>query len=227
VGAPELDGKEEDWFKFTLPDDGIVDYVQFALTNVGESLKPWFEVVGEDGQSLFEHPSSVPTAGGSIGYNLSTRAQGQSYYIRVGGWYSSDYGPYTLNIAMQGANDQYEPNDTEETAYELDTLTSAGELAIDGTIIYGGELDWYSFTITDEQPFSIHVSDIEFESKLYVRQVDGGTYTYTVNNTNDYSLSTDDMVGYVEPVGSGTYYVRMGPLYDDRKGDYTMTIKYD
>lgn len=228
VGAPELDGKEEDWFKFTLPNDGIVDYIQFTLNNVGETLKPRFEVFREDGQSVFKHPSSVPTAGGSIGYKLATRAQGQSYYIRVGGWYSSDYGPYTLNIVMQDANDEYEPNDAEETAHDLGTLESGGEIELGGTIILGGEQDWYSFTLTDAQPFSIHISDIGFWSRLYVRQDGaGGGYTYKVDHTNGYSLSTDDTEGYVVPEADGTYYVRMAPPHNNEKGDYTMTINYD
>ncbi len=214
--------EEVDWFKFTTENDGIWDYVQFDITDVADDLEVRMTVYNVDGNEIFAVNSG--TKGANLRHTLAT--QGGTYYVKISSrWSDVGDGYYTLDIANLHANDDFEPNDTRNTSYDLGSLPVSN---IQGTVIWtDGDEDWYMFESQNDNPFIVKITDVGDELQVNLRVEDGPGNSHTINSGSsgaDVQLSTDDMT-YITPEGGGIYYVRVQGRYGSHRGDYTLSIE--
>lgn len=102
----------------------------------------------------------------------------------------SGYGNYRLTIENAKLNDQYEPNETIETAADLGSLPVTN---INGRITNHAEEDWYTFDNQDSTSLVIQVTGLsmDFSAEVTVYneyQVEKG-YSYSANKGASILLS--------------------------------------
>ncbi len=217
-----VSGDEEDWFKVTTENDGIWDYVQFDVTDVDDDLEVRFAVFNIDGNEVFAVNSG--DRGANLRHTLATR--GGVYYIRVTSrWGSVGNGEYTLGVQNLDANDQYEPNDSRNEAYDLGLLPISD---INGMIIWTpGDEDWFKFQTDSDDPFTITVSDVGDDLQVNLRIEDEPGNSHTINSGSqgaDVVISSDNMT-YISPESGKTFYVRVQGRFNGHRGPYTLSIQ--
>lgn len=231
VGAAEGEGAEWDYFRFTTKNDGNWDQVRFFVNNQGDSMRARMRLYREDGSEVFMHPAEhqgVADRGANIGYTLATR--GGTFTLALWGSYST-YGPYALTIENLDLVDPYEPNDTQDQAFDLDTLGTLPFVVEDGYIVVGtadGDADWFKFTLPADGHFTVSVTDPDetLQVGLRIRDESGNQYSGSGQTGMPYSLDTSDTGVFGTPAAGETYYVRVhGFQRTGSYGGYTLTIE--
>lgn len=214
---------EEDWFKFTTENDGVWDYVKFDLTDVCSSFRARMRIYNENGKEIGS--VTAETNGQSLGYTLATN--GGTYYVRIFRYTGTvESGEYTLNIANLDANDDYAPNDTRETAYNLGTLPQIG---LEGKIILGGEEDWYEFTTINDNPIVVNLTSVGENLRASIRLTDGTTASNFTTGSSGSDIIDYQFSGIGSPsqaIEEGkTYYFRVSGYLNSNRGEYTLSIE--
>lgn len=226
VGASSrVGGIEEDWFKFTTENDGLWDRVLFALSDVGEGLRPRMTLYEDDGSTVvFTHPSQAPDPGSSQSANLGT--PGGTYFLRIDNHWST-YGPYTLSIENLDLIDDFEPNDSRGEAHDLGALPLSAPIE---AIIAAGEssrdADWFSFTTPNTDNFTVSISDPGERLRVYIRiedQAGNGYHGGASGKGVEYALETSNPNSPIN-LNSERFYVRVTGYNSGDWGEYTLTI---
>ncbi|MBS3771722.1 MAG: hypothetical protein V5A59_07365 [Bacteroidales bacterium] len=226
-----VSGDEQDWFKFTTENERIWDYVQFDVTDVAEDMEINLAVYNSEGEEVFSKHTSTPGANLT---EVKLPTSGGTYYVEVKDRWEEDSesGDYTLDIANLDANDEYEFNDTRDDVYDLGTTSI---LDIQGAIIYtdedNGDLDWYMFESTSNEPFTLSFTDLDEDLEVYFEIEDESGNDYSTSNSPgaDLNVSSDDMRD-IEAKDGGIYYLKVrghwgGGIFGGDRGDYTLSIE--
>ncbi len=229
---------DDDWFKIT-PSHGsdTYDKVLISITDVSADLMIHLELYNADGVSLATHGTT--TKGQNLIYTVAT--PGVAFYIRLSGWdgYINDHrsnGSYSLTVSNMGANDEYAPNHTINTAKPLEYGGS-----YNGVIVSRYEDDYYKFTnptpgVWNSYTFTLtNISDDLFvliriygadKSVLHSKGATtaGADLSYTfVSKDNEFYIQVLGWDGYVnDHKSSGSY--TLTPVYngnDDYEPDDT------
>ena len=205
--------------------------MEFNITEVGESLRPTLRVQDADFNDLMNSQSA--NRGANLQVNVAT--QGDSHYFRVSQFYNTgDAGAYTIRVSAMDLVDEYEPNDTRATAYDLGVLPQNN---INGTIVYSvysdtdgysGDLDWYSFTAEKDGDIRVEISEIDENLRIgiYVYHHSSGTYLggITADNPGQTGQLTIENAEAGVEYSVGLYGVRPFGSTIGTWGSYTMTI---
>jgi len=205
-----------DWYVFTTDNNQQWDWVQFSITEVS-GFRAELTVYDEQGNQVFRTYGA--NEGSNLTYLLAT--EGGTYYAEIESYYSSDLGTYSFSVANLDTNDAYEPNETRDDAYELDTLPM---VPIMGRILSGNEKDWYTFTSENMQEwdwllfsFTDVSSDIRIEFTIYDQNGD------ELVNTSSTGEGAD--VSRLMPTTGGTFYAMVESYYSGDTGSYTLSIQ--
>ena len=223
VNGVIVSSEEEDWYKFKTENDVIFDYVQFDITDVADGLEASLSLYNADGNDIFSVNSGAK--GANLRHTLVT--PGGIFYARVTSYWSDPgTGEYKLEIKNLHANDEYEPNDTRSTAYDLGTLPVSD---INGMIVWTtGDEDWFKFKTTSSDPFTISITDVGEELQVNLRIEDEPGNSHTVNSGNkgaDLIISSNDMT-YISPDNDKTIYIRIQGRYSNHRGAYKFSVTH-
>lgn len=205
---------EKDFYSFTMTHESY-DRLDVTLVNGGEELELEVTLYDTQGNQL---ESKSSQSGADLSFSYSCLAG--TYIIEVASLYESAKGSYTLSLENASANDEYEPNESSDDSYQISSLPAT---AFEGVIVDGSEYDWYQFstsntTIMDYVDIAITNGDSEFEPEitLYDDQMDRLHNTHASTPGSNISLSM--------LTRGGTYYLKLGSLYESSTGSYTMSI---
>ena len=182
-------GFDEDFYRFTLAQDGIL------LLTGGKELNMLWNASRQLRYS-FGDQGAVKLQAGE--YILSIRALGETF-------------EYTLSIGY--GEDAVTGNHSEETAYDLGTIT--GNYSLEGLLGVAdengnNETDVYKFTLTETQVVRLSVGNLHLRFNWtgdylydgysdFVGELQAGTYCIFVNGSGKYSLGIE----FAENVISG------------------------
>ena len=201
-----LQEEDEDWFTFTLGEPRIVtidfseerNYPSFEKTLYDKNFKPY-----ED----------------RYWTSLTTALEPGTYYIRA---YTEDEfftggTSYSLSVHSEPVPDTlYEPNDSFNQATEI-TLPFQGDF-----FIYGGDEDWFTFSVLKEKLVTLSRKNDSGEYSL-----SGKIYRNDGEQIHNFSLTSLYADSFVLP--PGTYRVSLTPptpedYYSERGFSYPLAI---
>ncbi|MDP2236051.1 MAG: T9SS type A sorting domain-containing protein [Bacteroidales bacterium] len=195
---------DEDWFKITTPEEGVLKVVSSGIT-LNDFYITLYDV---NGTTLFVSANVYPL--GDVDSVFKTNIQAGTYYLRVYP-FGSNTGGYTITNSFTAAllpNDA-EPNNTFENAqvFPLNSQTT-GRLNYVLQGVFDSE-DWFKITTPEEGTLKI-ISHSPDNNDYYIRLVDvNGITTFATSNV--YPLGELDSV-YKTNLQAGTYYVRVFPF---------------
>ncbi len=179
-----------DWFIFTLTSDQQVNVYTSGSTNT-------YGILYDSAGTRLEQDSSD---GFGSNFGILRSLSAGTYYVRVSGEGSSATGSYTLHIEPIAAASVSIP------------YTSSGQ-----SISSGGDVDWFSFTLTSPQYVDIDTS--------------GSTDTYgDLYDSAGTLLASTDSGGsgsnfrIIRLLSAGTYHVRVSGEGSSTTGSYTLRI---
>ena len=205
---------DSDWYKFTVTHD-TYDVITIETQNLSEELELLLELFDADGNSII---SQGGENGANININLSAPAG--TYYVKISSRYEQNSGEYKLKVANSNANDDYEPNETSDTAAELGTLPVS---ALEGTLVSPYEKDWYKFTTENSGVWDILSIDITNNSDEL--ELLAELYDIDLNKEEQVEGSNGANVSITYPTKGGSFYLLLKSLYEGNKGNYTLTIE--
>ena len=116
--------------------------------------------------------------------------------------------------------DDYEPNDSRATAYDLGLVS--GVATLNGNLHVTSDADWYKFSIADEGESThyvkmtyLHASGFDLDIELY-----DGSGTYLAQSQKTTGVETISLSG----LAAGDYYVCVYNYYDSKVGTYSLEI---
>ena len=225
------------WFKFdTDPEyDGAWDRVEVRVSDVGGSgVRISLLVQDSEGENRIN--STAPNDGANITRDYAT--PGGTYYVRVTNYWQSGTGPYTLTVRNLDMVDEYEPNDTFETAYDLGTLPATD---INATIVtmsynyvngeYSGDFDWYKFETISENDLVVSFTNVSDTLRVGFRLYDDNRSPIT-DPFQYYNLGQSVQITFddgIPPAGTVMYLKVFGSIQSSThatpsRGDYTLSI---
>lgn len=205
---------DEDWFKITTPEEGILKVVSTGITINDFYIK----LYDMDGTTILDNANVYPL--GDIDSVFKTNLQAGTYYLRAHP-HSSNTGSYTIANSFSSAllpNDA-EPNNSYETAqvFPVNSQTT-GRL----NYVLQGEFDsedWFKITTPEEGTLKVH-SHSPDNNDYYIRLVDvNGTTIFSTSNV--YPMGEIDSV-YKTNLQAGTYFVRVYP-FGGNHGSYYLS----
>lgn len=202
---------DEDWFKITIPQEGIL-----RIVAAGISINDFYiRLLDVDGSSVLATTNVYPL--GEIDSVQRTNLSAGTYYLRVYP-FSSSTGQYRITnkfIAALLPNDT-EPNNSYETAQllNLNAVTT-------GRINYGNvngfdTEDWYKVSIPEEGTLKF-ISTSPDNNDYYIRMYDvNGSTVFSTSNV--YPLGETDSVLRTN-LQAGIYYLLVYP-FGSNHGSY-------
>jgi hypothetical protein len=123
-------------------------------------------------------------------------------------------------------NDKYEPNNSRSQSYKLDSVPYLG---LEGVLINKDDIDWYRFSITDEDTSEIKLT---FEMKNMTEQlgIQGCLYGKTEVPKGCFKLykglDSDDLSSFGWKCTAGDYYffIKVDTSYEKDVGKYRLDI---
>ena len=206
---------DTDWFTFVPGNVNQYDVTLIEITNHSESLEVNVEILDKDGNHIDDYHSD---GGANLSINFSN--PGGTYYLKLTSYYGQTEGSYSLKVSDTHANDEFEPNDTRDDAYDLGTLPAIEK---QGVLVSTYEQDWYKFTTENNGVWDV-------------------VHFYFKNNTEDFELEMtifDSEGSQIEDIfgqggqnlefnlftKGGTFYIHVNSYYGQTQGSYTFTIE--
>ncbi len=164
-----------------------------------------------DGGQWFEYPADgvVVTTNGTVYFKAVDAAGNESELVSY----------EVTNIIPAGLVDAYGDNHSFDTAYDLGT-DDAIKSADDASVAVAGEVDYFSFTLTQEADVTLTTTggeDSSVDTVLYLY----GSDQYEIAYNDDYGASCFSSVA--ERLGPGTYYATVN-AYGDDTGKYSLLV---
>ena len=223
---------DADWYKFTLPSDGVVE-INFSHAIMASTDQCWrLYLLQNDGvTSYLGDCDTTVTKSWTFAANKASETIGGlgltagTYYIRIERVNDSDE-IYTLNVGFTATDyAEKESNQNHLLATEVE-LNQAYTGAISST----SERDWYVFTTDKDGYISVRfdhaVSESEAKWLIYIFHEDGTTY---ICDESNYWTSTNNDASFATPkvgVAKGTYKIMI--RYGNSLGEtpYKMTVNF-
>lgn len=217
-----------DWFAFTL-DEATTVAIDVDAENVGSALDAILGLFDAAGIRL----AYVNDAGGSYDPVIAMYLEPATYYVAVSGWCDSDFvgghtqeGTYLLRLTDAGPPppDFGEPNDTPVAATPVSLNYGNASLTIGE-----GDVDWFTFTLTESATVVIDVDAWTVGSPL---DAFAGLFDENLDRRAD-SDDVDGLDPYIQDwLIAGTYFVAISGTGDesfdgshDRVGVYHLMIE--
>ena len=220
IEAAIPDASDTDTFRFRTPPVHR-DRIRIAIENRSNSLKPWFRVLDNDKNQLFDIPGyDEPTAGANVERTLISGPD-TDYYLQIGK-FGNTTGQYAFRVEAMKRYDAYEPNDSARDATPIDP-----NVAIEANIMDAGDNDYYAFSTGDTAGRARIVVENLSESLIpWFRILDGTrNKVYEVPGYEEPSAGAD-LTRTLEVAANGTYYVHVGK-FEKTAGDYRLTVVLD
>jgi hypothetical protein len=219
LNASLVSNYEEDWYTFTTSNTNSWDRIEVLVENDSDDLELYFAVYDDDS-------NEICAVGGSNGEDLSSTltTKGGTFYILIQSRYGSNIGDYSLSIQNQDINDDNEPDDTFETAREINTFPSGniqGTIVTDAANDNGGDYEYFKVTLLNGKKVLWSVdpeaNDMELhfnvydQSMTYVGNYDGSE-GQTINGSVNNAGTTDtyfyiELGGYLGNTENGNYTI--------------------
>ena len=203
---------DDDWYKFTLTQDGRVN-IQFTHQDLTSSSSYWRLYVYDANGSNITGGSEVSFAvtGDGTTYNLPELGLAKgTYYIKITEASYVNTSTYTIKAGFTATSAaEKEPNASRAAATSL-TLNTAFR----GSIYSSYDDDWYKFTLTQDGRVNIQFTHQDLTSsssywRLYVYDTNGDNIT----GGSEVSFAvTGDGTTYNLPelgLAKGTYYIKI------------------
>ncbi|MDR0562626.1 MAG: PPC domain-containing protein [Spirochaetaceae bacterium] len=200
---------DEDWYYLAVPEDG-----GYLIVYTEGRMDTRITVYDEAGSMLADDDDS----GRGLNARASVQVSGGTVYIRVKE-VDGDRGSYTLysQVRTPGASDAFEPDNTAETAKEIQLGTSQQR-----TLTTADDTDWVKFTITEAGSYAIRTIAADGHLDTYIELYD----------ENQEYLDDDDDGGanydaYLRTeLQPGTYFILISTLDDDPLDNnaYTLSV---
>lgn len=218
-GSATVATTEVDYYSFTA---GTTGSYTISATTPSSSLDTVLGVFSATGQRLaynddISYPSNTDS---SLTLNLTA---GTRYYVGITNYASSSRGAYTWTIdgpstSTTPTDDAYENNDTQATAYNLGTLTSARTVS---SLVMADAADWFRFTTsaTGTASNSVSISFLNSQGNLQLALYNSaGTLISTSTGTgNSETVSLNGLA-------AGTYYVDVYGASGASNPSYSLTV---
>jgi len=204
--------------------------------NSGEIIVSWNPTFGADGYLLFYDddplfpefdpvPQGTPESGSDVGDSTSLTVSGlipdQLYYISVKAKNQhgeSDYAPAD-SVQARGAQDNYEP-DNDHT--QANPIVSGIAQAHD--IVPIGDVDWVTFTLSQQSEVIIETSGPEGDSRLYLYD-SSLTFIEDDDDGGPGLFSRIERLENKDPLSAGTYFVKVDEYGNDEEiPSYSLTL---
>lgn len=206
---------DQDWFKVTIPEEGVLKFISHGITNNDYYLN----LYDVDGVTNLMWIEVYPLGENDSVYQLNFQAG--TYFLQV-----TPYGSYTGTYSVTNKfipallpNDD-EPNNTSQQAREFDlNSTTTGRL----NYVYDGNYDnsdWFMLTTSEEgilkikstspdmNDYYIELFDVDGETSLMWMEV------YPINETDSVFRTN---------LQAGTYYLNIRPYSAGNRGSYYVT----
>ena len=198
---------DADWYKADIPEEGGM------LTVYSEGrLDTYIELYDAEGTMLAENDDS----GSGLNARISLQVSGGTVYICVRE-VDGDRGAYTLYTYMRepGRSDDYEPDNSIETAGEIQIGTSQ-----ERTFTAADDSDWVKFTVTESGGYEIRTIAADQVLDTYIELYDeNGEYL------DDDDDSGDNYDAYLKvQLDPGTYFIKIFTLDDDPLDNNAYTL---
>ncbi|NJN88118.1 MAG: hypothetical protein HC881_19770, partial [Leptolyngbyaceae cyanobacterium SL_7_1] len=210
---------DEDWFQFRTIAPGTSDSaVQIDFLHVNGDID--MQLVDASGRVI----AASESANDSERLSLSGLAAGD-YYVRIYGFNGASNPSYRLTVTppldpASLAPDRFEPNDSQATATDLNTLSGTTQFN-NLTIHQSNNEDWFQFTLAVNTSAQ-HDAKIEFNHQLgdldlQLYNQDGILLNGSYGRGNTESLSLDGLI-------AGTYFLRAYGYGGATHPNYSLTI---
>ncbi|MBN2510042.1 MAG: hypothetical protein JXB03_07190, partial [Spirochaetales bacterium] len=197
---------DEDWFVLQMENNEAL-----RLFTTG-SLDTFMSVFDEGGSLVAENDDMGDDTNSSVTVSSS---QGSTLLVKITG-YDGSTGNYTLNIEpSQPVYDQWEPNNTRDTALQLDP----GGQDIETAFTSAGDNDWFYFTVSGTEASYIELStsgDHDTQATLY----DDAMNQIGYNDDGDEDYNT--RLGVL--INEGTYYLEITEI-NNAQGPYGLHLR--
>ena len=209
-----------DWLKVTVPDDGKI---VFTVTNgFANTSNIFLEVYDAAGVNYF----SQYTGGGTVLTYAKPDIRKGVYYIRIKGFYNSEYSQYMVNLAFTSTNGtDAESNNTAVLSKMIPGYTTrSGNIGYNGFGTNTDTVDWHKV-----QSWGVGQMNLTFQK---VANPDGGkpamNYKF-YSNPNAAPLYNFDLVNDTTSVNytlaAGVYYIKLTQL-TNTYGGYKIIADY-
>jgi hypothetical protein len=189
---------DEDWYKIDVTAEDMRIYINSTLTHSNGNIN--IELYAPDGTTKLAFSTSLTD---DENIDCIVEAPG-TYYIKV---YAFTYIGNTYDLIWSGderpPDDNYEENDTWDTAFSLDKNTLLTSTNGPGRVY---DDDWYSINVTsDASAFIINTTFTHTNSNIDIElySTDGTTLLQRASSSND-----NELMAY-NASSPGTYYVRV------------------
>jgi len=191
---------DEDFFKFNIAEKGIL-YIK--MYEVPQGLRPSIKIYDDKGRMF-------SMKGGSANENivLETEFDKQGlYYLLVRDWYGniSSLNSYSLNFNFINMQDEYEPNDSIETARLIDF-----GMTYLATVAPKADADFYKISIPDAGKVTIHLKDMPSNIRPYMKLYMESGQVVDIKG----SVSGKDVAMELEVANPSNYYFQVYDRYN-------------
>lgn len=212
---------DSNWYKITLPNSGFIS-LKFAHDYINETGSFWRTYLYDDDQQeivSYSYDGKETTyTGANIGLSAGV------YYLKVcRGSYGHSAIDYRFQINYESSNEwETELNNEYKNADILKVNTR-----INGSLMNGGDVDWYRLTIDKTGYISlefkhdyIESSDDFWRAYIYDSEQQELTNYYFQGNKTSYAKGK---IG----LAAGTYYIKIGKnSYYEADCDYSLKINF-
>jgi len=224
---------EDDWYTVSNAGSDRWDRFEMRITNVSPDLAAGYFIYDDAQNEIFADNSALSgfTTGADQIYTFESKST--AFFFRVCGWNNVMHSPngssgsYAFEVLDLNANDDYEPDDTLESAREVGVAgISDYQADYSGTVVVtaandnGGDYEWFKVYADASTSIVFSVdpegTDTEMHFNLYnsvgayLQKLDGDpgqTLNFTYNNTG----------------GADFFYIELGAFVRDT-GNYTITF---
>lgn len=209
-----------DWLKVTVPDDGKIVFT--ATNGFANTSNIYLEVYDATGVNYFNQY----TGGGSVLTYTKPNIRKGIYYIRVRGYYTSEYSQYLLNLTFTSTNGtDAESNNTAATSKMIAGYTTrSGNIGYNGFGTNTDTVDWHKIGTWGVGPVNL-----TFQK---VANPDGGKPSINYkfySDPNGAPLYNFDLVNDTTAVSytlaAGVYYIKLTQL-TNTYGGYKIVADY-
>lgn len=214
--------RDVDWFRVNLTagQTYIIDQIGDPSSSA-PLVDPYFRGVYNASGTLISGTTNDDYGLGLDSHVQFTPNATGVYYLAAGA--ANGIGEYVLTLAARGNSTDTVADSIETTA----TVTVDGE-AVNGTVDYAFERDWFRVTLTAGQNYEITVRGAASSSGTltdpsFIGVYDAeGTILPGTGSQNDHG--TTDALSTFRPATTGTYYLAVGG-YADLTGSYRLAIQ--
>jgi hypothetical protein len=202
-----------DWFKVTTTSDGIL---QLTYDNTGHQDLKIISLYDNDGITLL----TSSAIGNGIGSVQKDGLAAGTYYIKIKGNTTSDFGAYTLSdtlITLARINDPEPDNIFSQAAVLLLNDSAQGHIGY----YYNGQTDttdWYKVTTTSDGILQLTYDNTGHQDLKIISLYDNDGITLLT------SSGIGNGIGSVQKDGlaAGTYYIKIKGNSGNEIGDYSI-----